>query len=42
MIYILFIYYLVERSVYKDLVCLLQENRYLSEQELRKKVNFFC
>ncbi|XP_065649492.1 uncharacterized protein LOC100211039 isoform X1 [Hydra vulgaris] len=27
----------VERSVYKDLVCLLQENRYLSEQELRKK-----
>ncbi|XP_066924744.1 proteoglycan 4-like [Clytia hemisphaerica] len=27
----------VERSVYKDLVCLLQENRYLTDQELRKK-----
>ncbi|XP_057307414.1 calponin homology domain-containing protein DDB_G0272472-like [Hydractinia symbiolongicarpus] len=27
----------VERSVYKDLVCLLQENRYLTDGELRKK-----
>jgi len=27
----------VLRSVYKDLVCLLQENRYLTDQELRKK-----
>lgn len=30
--------FLVQRSVYKDLVCLLRDNEYLTLEELKEKV----